>query len=78
MERRTVEQPAGARTLSLNVLTSVRGPAPREPGDLRVGGIVAKIREYAIVGPSAQMPVSDRQPKQLVDKLQLRERVTFV
>jgi len=40
-------------------------------------GIVAKIREYAIVGPSAQMPASDRQPKQLVDKLQLREWVTF-
>ena len=40
-------------------------------------GIVAKIREFAIVGPSAQMPASDRQPKQLVDKLQLRECVTF-
>ena len=26
---------------------------------------------------SAQMPASDRQPKQLVDKLQLREWVTF-
>ena len=40
-------------------------------------GIVAKIRESAIVGPSAQMPASDRQPKQLVDKLQLREWVTL-
>ena len=45
--------------------------------DTVIAGIVAKIREYAIVGPSAQMPASDRQPKQLVDKLQLREWVTF-
>ena len=45
--------------------------------DTVIAGIVAKIREYAIVGPSAQMPASDRQPKQLVDKLQLREWVTL-
>jgi len=36
-------------------------------------GIVVKIREYAMVGPSARMPASDRQPKQLLDKLQLSE-----
>jgi hypothetical protein len=40
-------------------------------------GIAARIREYAIVGTSPQMPASDRQPKQLIDKLPLSERITF-
>jgi hypothetical protein len=40
-------------------------------------GIVAKTRECASVGRRLEWPPSDRQPKQLVDKLQLRERVTF-
>ena len=41
------------------------------------GGIVAKTRECAIVGTSDEIAASDRQPKQLFDKLQLREWVTF-
>ena len=42
-----------------------------------VVGIVAKTRECASVGPRLKWPASDRQPKQLVDKLQLGEWVTF-
>jgi hypothetical protein len=38
-------------------------------------GIVAKTWECAIAGPRLKWPASDRQPKQLVDKLQLREWV---
>jgi hypothetical protein len=42
-----------------------------------LAGIVAKIRECAIVGLSVKMPASDRQPKQHVDEPQLREWVTL-
>jgi hypothetical protein len=38
---------------------------------------LAKIRECAIAGLRLKWPASDRQPKQLVDKLQLREWVIF-
>ena len=40
-------------------------------------GIVAKTRERGIDGTRRKWPTSDRQPKQRVDKLQLREWVTF-
>jgi hypothetical protein len=40
-------------------------------------GIVAKTREYAITGPRPKSVASDCQPKQLIDKLQLGEWVTF-
>src|SRR5258705_13102578 len=36
-----------------------------------------KLREWTSAGPRPKWPASDRQPKQLVDKLQLREWVTF-
>ena len=40
-------------------------------------GFVAKTRECAIAGPSDEIAASDGQPKQLFDKLQLREWVTY-
>jgi hypothetical protein len=40
-------------------------------------GIVAKTREYVIAGPRPKSVASDCQPKQLIDKLQLGEWVTF-
>src|SRR5215467_6069106 len=40
-------------------------------------GFVAKTRECAIAGPSDEIAASDGQPKQLFDKPQLREWVTF-
>jgi hypothetical protein len=40
-------------------------------------GFVAKIQECAIAAPSDEIAASDRQPKQLFDKLQLREWVAF-
>jgi hypothetical protein len=42
-----------------------------------LNGFVAKTRECAIAGPSDEIAASDGQPKQLFDKLQLREWVTF-
>ena len=42
----------------------------------KIGG-VGKTREFAVTGRRLECPASDRQPKQLVDKLQLSEGVTF-
>jgi hypothetical protein len=55
----------------------LHGRSARHLAARSADGIVAKIREYAIVGPLGQMPASDRQPKQLIEKLPLSEWITF-
>ena len=52
-------------------------PNDRKRAATRTVGIVAKTLEYAITLPRAKSVASDCQPKQLVDKLQLGEWVTF-
>ena len=59
--------------LVIQLLPHKRVLTPNESLAISPEGIVAKIREYAIVGTLAQMPASDRQPKQLIDKLPLTE-----
>jgi hypothetical protein len=46
-------------------------------GHIPAQGFIAKIRECAIAGPADEIAASGRQPKQIFDKLQLSEWVTF-